>query len=73
MCPIEGMMILIGKHQFNVSSITDGAELAEPREPLEGAARTLGLRSPESLKMLVSDAEKLVADYEKVKNCSRFF
>jgi hypothetical protein len=57
------MMILLGKHQFNVSSISDvsvGSEMDHRLSPRQQSA-------PNVLKGLVSDAERLVADFEKVR------
>jgi hypothetical protein len=58
-----GMMILLGKHQFNVSSISDVVPGSETDRDRPTSSRS----APNVLKGLVSDAEKLVADFERVR------
>lgn len=58
---VSGMMILLGKHQFNVSSISDVPYGSDTNSSPRVSS------TPNVLKGLVSDAEKLVADFERVR------
>lgn len=63
---LVGMIILLGKHQFTVSSIDDGP----PKESavLMGGSTRRGSNVQPAIESLVKDAENLIANLDDPSN-----